>query len=117
MEEPQAHTVLLLILLFCSLIFIYIGREKKRKVNVKYEKKVVRKEAADDEDVDDEDDEDYEKPALGEHLEHIPFQHEILPESEMIARSAEFYSAMNKRRTLRQGSAKEAGLSKANLIV
>ena len=112
MEELQAHTVLLLILLFCSLIFIYIGREKKRKVNVKFEKKVVRKEAADDED-----DEDYEKPALDEHLEHIPFQHEILPESEMIARSAEFYSAMNKRRTLRQGSAKEAGLSKANLIV
>ena len=101
MEELQAHTVLLLILLFCSLVFIYIGRQKKRKVNVKDEKKVVRKEAADDEDVDDEDDEDYEKPALDEHLEHIPFQHEILPESEMIARSAEFFSAMNKRRTLR----------------
>ena len=41
MEELQAHTVLLLILLFCSLVFIYIGRQKKRKVNVKDEKKVV----------------------------------------------------------------------------
>ena len=49
----------------------------------------------------DDDEEDFEKPALDDHLEHIPFQHEILPENEMITRSAKFYSTMDKRRTLR----------------
>ena len=67
----------------------------------KTKQKSVRKEAADDEDADDDDEEDYEKPALDEQLEHVPFQHEILSEEEMITKSAEFYSAMNKRRTLR----------------
>ena len=67
----------------------------------KTKQKPVRKEAADDEDADDGDEEDYEKPALDEHLEHVLFQHEILPENEMITKSAQFYSTMNKRRTLR----------------
>ena len=67
----------------------------------KTKQKPVRKEAADDEDADDDDEEDYEKPALDEQLEHVPFQHEILPEEDMITKSAEFYSTMNKRRTLR----------------
>ena len=77
---------------------------EKPKPEVKEEKKEkpVRKESADDENADDDDDEeDYEKPALDEQLEHVPFRHEMLSESEMISKSAEFYTTMNKRRTLR----------------
>jgi len=108
MEDLQLHTALLLIIFIASLLFIFTSQHKKeKKVEKKVEKEVekeekpVRKEAADDEDADDDDEEDFEKPALDDHLEHIPFQHEILPENEMITRSAKFYSTMDKRRTLR----------------
>ena len=104
MEDLKLHTALLLITFIASLLFIFTSQHKKeKKVEKKVEKeeKPVRKEAADDEDADDDDEEDFEKPALDDHLEHIPFQHEILPENEMITRSAKFYSTMDKRRTLR----------------
>ena len=102
MEDLQLHTLLLLFLFLFSIFFIFTSQHKKKENKVKKEEtKTVRKEAADDEDADDDDEEDYEKPALDEQLEHVPFQHKILPENEMITRSAEFYSTMNRRRTLR----------------
>ena len=101
MEDLQPHTALLLLLFLSSLLFIFSKKEKKVKKEEK-KQEPVRKESADDENADnDEDGEDYEKPALDEQLEHVPFQHEMLSESEMISKSAEFYSTMNKRRTLR----------------
>jgi len=101
MEDLQPHTALLLLLFLSSLLFIFSKKEKKVKKEEKKEEP-VRKESADDENADDDDDEeDYEKPALDEQLEHVPFQHEMLSESEMISKSAEFYTTMNKRRTLR----------------
>lgn len=101
MEDLQPHTALLLFLFLCSLLFIFNATYKKEK-KAKKAQKLVRKEAADDdEDGDGDDEEDYEKPALDEQLEHVPFQHEALPESEMVTRSELFYSTMNKRRTLR----------------
>jgi len=101
MEDLQPHTALLLFLFLCSLLFIFRKKEKKVEKAEK-KQKPVRKESADDENADDDDDEeDYEKPALDEHLEHVPFQHEVLSEGEMISKSAQFYSTMNKRRTLR----------------
>ena len=100
MEDLQLHTAVLLITFIASLLFIFTSQHKKEK-KVEKEEKPVRKEAADDEDADDDDEEDFEKPALDDHLEHAPFQHEILPENEMITRSAKFYSTMDKRRTLR----------------
>ena len=103
MEDLQLHTALLLFLFISSILFIFTSQNKKEKKMEKEEtkQKPVRKEAADDEDDDDDGEEDFEKPALDEHLEHVPFQHEILLENEMITKSAEFYSAMKKRRTLR----------------
>ena len=101
MEHLQPHTALLLFLFLGSLLFIFRKKEKKVE-NAEKKQKPVRKESADDEnDDDDDDEEDYEKPALDEHLEHVPFQHEVLSEGEMISKSAQFYSTMNKRRTLR----------------
>jgi len=86
-------------------IFNYMKERKHKtlqnRINTKADnRKVKRKEAADDTD-ENSDNEEEDQPALEADLEHVPFKREMLNTDEMIEKSKQFYEEMNKRRTLR----------------
>jgi len=108
LQQIQLQPVILIILIAASIFFIFSKRREKTRGKKAFKqdnvKKAERKEAADDSDDEQEDDED--RPALDEELEHVPFLYTEQPVKDMILRSEEFFSEMNKRRTLRFFSSK-----------
>lgn len=105
-----------ILLVIATTFYLYLKSKKQQQKLVILEERSELKEEKLQEDSGNEE-EDEVAPSLPDDLEHVPYEHQVLTESEMVYRSKEFYNLMNKRRSVRFFSDKKVPVEVIENIV